>query len=81
VVLLSSLPEIGWIISRRSKDVEERVSEAETIVEKAVEDKDEEARSDDLHIMSKTTQGSPRVLSNDVQYIRRRCILPQTNLY
>jgi hypothetical protein len=48
VVLLSSPPEIGWIISRRSEDVEERVSEAETIVERAVKDEGEEARSNDL---------------------------------
>lgn len=34
----------------------------------------------DLHIMSKTTQGSPRILSNNIPRIRRRCILPQTTL-
>jgi hypothetical protein len=47
VVPPSSPPEIGWTIPRRSEDVEERVSEAETIVERAVEDEGEGARNGD----------------------------------
>lgn len=47
VVLPSSPPEIGGIIPRRSEDVKETASEAETIVERAVEDEDEDAKGDD----------------------------------
>jgi hypothetical protein len=43
VVFSSNLPKIGWIILRQSEDVEEKVSKAETIVEKAVKDKGKEA--------------------------------------
>jgi hypothetical protein len=47
VVPPSSPPEVGWIIPRGSEDVEERDSEAETVVERAVEDGGEDAESDD----------------------------------
>ncbi|KAH6662129.1 hypothetical protein B0J14DRAFT_571241 [Halenospora varia] len=47
-VPLSSPPDVGWIILRESKDVEEGILEAETVVERAVKDKGKGTKSDDL---------------------------------
>ena len=48
VVPVSILSTVGWIIRRRSEDVEDRVSEVEIIVEGVVVDERADSQSEDL---------------------------------